>query len=194
MRLNSVWKLLFVGASMAGSVCAWGQAHKSSMQNGRFEVAVNFETARANTVPAYNFWMQGGGVQAAEKIARHWAVVADVSGLHTGQMPHTTAGLDLLSAVAGPRFAMAPSTGRLTIYGQAMGGYARGSNSVFPSPKGATTASGLALLMGGGADCRITSRLSVRMLDANWLRTALSNGTTTVQNNLRLGSGVVLRF
>jgi hypothetical protein len=76
-----------------------------------------------------------------------------------------------------------------------MGRAARGTNSLFPNPNGATSsADAVALLVGGGLDYRISQHLYVQMTDADWLRTALSNGTTTVQNNLRLGSGVVLHF
>jgi hypothetical protein len=48
--------------------------------------------------------------------------------------------------------------------------------------------------MGGGLDYPASHRMSLRVIDASWLRTALSNGTTTVQNNLRLGSGIAFHF
>jgi hypothetical protein len=40
----------------------------------------------------------------------------------------------------------------------------------------------------------LTHRLSVRAFEANWLRTELPNATTNVQNNLRLGAGILYRF
>ena len=81
------------------------------------------------------------------------------------------------------------------IYGQALGGAAHGSNSIFPASHGSTSsANGVAMLLGGGVDYPISRHLSVRMLDAGWLRTAFLNGTTTVQNNLRLGAGAVVHF
>lgn len=190
-------KTLVAGACIISGLCAWGQGHNNSdeSKNSAVEIAVNFEAARANTVSAYNFWMQGGGVQGAGKITQHWSAAADISGLHTGQMPHTGVGLDLITAVFGPRYALTSSGGRFKVYGEAMGGAAHGSNSLFPNPNGATSsASGVAVLIGGGLDYRISPRVSLRMLDADWLRTALSNGTTTVQNSLRLGSGAAFHF
>lgn len=37
-------------------------------------------------------------------------------------------------------------------------------------------------------------RLSLRAMEANWVRTQLPNSTTDAQNNLRIGAGVVYRF
>lgn len=197
MRIYVRRKLLVVGACFISGLCAWGQAHSASASsNGHpVEVAMNFEAGRANTVPAYNFWMEGGGVQAAVKVAHHWSGAADISYLHAGQMPHTTVGLDLFTAAFGPRYSMIFPGGCFKIYGQAMGGAVHGSNSFFPNLKGATSsASGVALLVGGGIDYTRTSHMSIRIIDADWLRTELSNGTTTVQNSLRVSSGVALLF
>lgn len=194
MRLKSLGTLLATGVCAISGFCAWGQV-PSAFPGGRLEIGVNFESVRANTVPGYNFWMQGGSAQIAANFTRHWGVAADFSGVHTGQMPHMTVGLDLITATFGPRYVMTSSHGRFRIFGEAMGGWAHGGNSLFPDPQGATaSASGSALLVGGGTDCQVARRFSVRLLDADWLRTALSNGTTTVQNSLRLGSGVVFRF
>ena len=194
MCVNMARSILLVGTCMISGLCAWGQMDDAS-KGGLIEVAVNFEAARANTVPGYNFWMQGGGIQAAAKITRHWSVAADISGVHTGQMPHVTAGLDLVVAAFGPRYTMTSTRGRFKIYSQTMGGWAHGGNSFFPDPQGATSsAGGIALLVGGGMDYRISRHFYARMLDIDWLRTALSNGTTTVQNSLRLGSGIAFHF
>lgn len=57
-----------------------------------------------------------------------------------------------------------------------------------------TRARGTALLVGRGADYRLSRHVAYRVVDAAWLRTQLANGTTTVQNDLRLGAGVALRF
>jgi peptidoglycan-associated lipoprotein len=158
-------------------------------------VAVNFEAMRSNTVPGYNFWMQGGAIQVTSHITRNWGIASDVSGLHTGELPHNGVGLDLITAVFGPRYMMTLPNGHWRLYGQIMGGTAHGKDSLFPNPKGATSsANGVALLMGGGLDFPTSRRVAVRAIDASWLRTSLSNGTTTVQNSLRLGSGVVFRF
>lgn len=159
------------------------------------EVALNYDAARANTVPADSFWMQGAGLQICGEFTRHWGAAADISAMRTAQIPHAGAGLDLVTAVFGPRYTLAARGGRYRLYGQALGGVTNGLNSIFPGASGTTSsASGTALLVGGGADYRLSRRLSYRIVDAAWLRTELANGTTAVQNNLRLGAGIALRF
>lgn len=194
INLKKQTKVLLVAAGLIGCISASAQV-QSGPKERSMDIGVTFNAARANTVPTYNFWMQGGGLQAAANLTHHWAAAVDVSDVHTGQMPHVNAGLDLLTLTFGPRYSVSSPSGRLKVYGQGLGGYAHGSNSLFPNSQGTTTsANGVALLVGGGMDYRISPRFSVRMIDADWLRTALSNGTTTVQNNLRLGSGVALHF
>jgi hypothetical protein len=194
MRLYVRRNRLLSGVCILCVFC--GSARAQNASRGRtVEIAIDFEAARANTVAGDNFWMQGAGLQAAWKLSRHWSAATDVSGLHAGDLPHTTVELNLVTAVFGPRYTDTSAGGRLKLYAQAMGGVARGSNSLFPNPNGATSsATGAALLIGGGQDLRISHHLSVRMLDADWLRTELSNGTTTVQNNLRFGSGIAFLF
>jgi peptidoglycan-associated lipoprotein len=197
MILKNCTRMLLVAATLMSGLFACGQAQSAFKEprTNSAQIALLYQATHANTVPGYGFWMQGGSLQASVRVLSHWSAVADLFGSHTGQMPAAPTGLDLMTITFGPRYSIKPSRCHCSIYGQALGGYARGSNSLFPNPSGSTpSADGVALLVGGGMDYRLSSRLSVRMLDANWLRTALSNGTTTVQNNLRLGSGIVLRF
>ena len=188
--------LLLASAFTLCGLTAWAQVPTSiENANSRFEVAANYNATRANTVPGYIFWMQGGSVQFCGQFTRHWGIAADVSGLHTGLMPHTGVGLDLINVVFGVRYTLASRTGRYRIYGQGLGGISDGINSVFPNASGITsTANGPALLVGGGMDQRLSRHLAYRIIDAAWLRTQLANGTTVVQNDLRLGSGIVFRF
>ena len=46
----------------------------------------------------------------------------------------------------------------------------------------------------GGMNVPLSGHLAVRAFEADWLRTQLPNATTNVQNNLRLGAGLVFRF
>jgi hypothetical protein len=159
------------------------------------EVSANYDATRANTVAGASFWMQGGDVQLSGRFTRHWAIAANVSGLHTARMPGTTAALDMVTAAFGPRVILTSRNERASVYGEALGGVADGFNSLFPGPKGAfSSANGFVVQMGGGMESAISRHLGIRVLDVAWLRTDLSNGTTLVQNNMRLGSGMVFRF
>jgi hypothetical protein len=65
----------------------------------------------------------------------------------------------------------------------------------FPSIDGTTsTYDAFALQVGGGIDVKVNGRIAFRPVEANWLRTTYPNSTTNVQNNLRLGAGVVFRL
>jgi opacity protein-like surface antigen len=100
----------------------------------------------------------------------------------------------LVTTSFGPRYRWR-SAGKISPYGQALLGIANGFDSVFPDPAGAQdSASSLALQLGGGVDYRVSDHFAVRALDAGWLRTQLPNSVSNVQNTLRLGAGVVVRF
>jgi hypothetical protein len=194
-------KGILAGALAISGLCAWGQEHSRtpfkvpSDFSPSVEVALNYEAVRSNTVPAQDFWMHGAGVQVSGQFTRHWSVAEDFSGVHISLMPGTDTGLDLLNLVFGPRYTFILPQSRIRIYGEAMGGVAFGLNSRFPNTLGSTdSATGSALLLGGGADYRISKKYYWRAVDASWIRTTLPNGSSTVQNNMRLGSGVVFRF
>jgi hypothetical protein len=56
------------------------------------------------------------------------------------------------------------------------------------------SADSLALYAGGGVNLRLKNRFALRAIEANWLRTQMPNATTNVQNNLRLGAGLIYTF
>ena len=83
----------------------------------------------------------------------------------------------------------------LAIFGQGLIGSAWGFDSYFPSSAGGTTdATSFALQVGGGVDLGLKRHIGIRLFQADWLRTQLPNGTTNVQNTLRLGTGIVFRI
>ena len=62
------------------------------------------------------------------------------------------------------------------------------------STTGATsTYDAFVLQLDGGIDVKLSRRIALRPFEANWLRTNYPNSATNVQNNLRLGTGIVLR-
>jgi hypothetical protein len=94
----------------------------------------------------------------------------------------------------GPRYRWHPDR-RLSLYGQGLIGEANGFSGIFPTTTGSQPeANGLAAQVGGGVDYRLSDRFAIRILDAGWSRSQLPNSTDNVQNTLRLGAGIVLRF
>jgi outer membrane immunogenic protein len=188
--------MLLAAACMTAGLGVRAQVPDASFNpQPTIEVSANFDVTRANTVAGATFWMQGGDVQLSGRFTSHLAVAADVSGLHTARMPGTAAALDMVTAAFGPRFILTSSNGRVSVYGQALGGVANGFNSIFPGAQGASSsANGFVVQMGGGMESAISRHLGLHLLDVEWLRTDLSNGTTFVQNSMRLGTGMVFRF
>jgi hypothetical protein len=74
-------------------------------------------------------------------------------------------------------------------------GEANGFSSTFPGSLGSdASASSLALKLGRGLDIGLSHHFAARLLQADWLRTQFSNGTTNVQSGIQLGTGVVMKF
>lgn len=190
-------KVLLAGTWMIGGLAALGQVSSPTKPAPTaFEVAVTFNPVLANIVNNGNtFWMQGGSVQAHGQFWHGLGAVADVAAVHTASMNSAGVGLDLVTATFGPRYTWSPKHRRLSFFGQVLAGEANGLNSVFPAPNRAeSSASSLAVQAGGGMNLPLSRHIFVRAFEADWLRTQLPNTTTNVQNNLRLGTGLVFRF
>jgi outer membrane immunogenic protein len=191
-------KVLLAGACIVTGLTAWGQgAQRSEGQTGgSLDVAVVYNPLITNIVGGNSFLMQGGSVQVHGQFWHGLGVVADVSGLHTASTSGSSGvGLDMVTATFGPRYTWSPAHRRYAVFGQVLVGEANGMNSVFPNPEGANdSANSLALYVGGGVNVPLNDHLAVRALEADWLRTQMPNATTNVQNNLRLGAGLIYRF
>jgi peptidoglycan-associated lipoprotein len=120
--------------------------------------------------------------------------VADVGVEHTGNINNAGYGLTLTTVTAGPRAVLLP-IGKVRPFAQVLLGLAHGSSSQFPQNNGlVASANSFALDLGAGADYTVSKRLSVRLLQLDYVRTALPNNSTDWQNNLRIGTGIVLHF
>jgi Outer membrane protein beta-barrel domain len=184
--------VLLLGAMAITPLAAHGAP---SVEQGRFEVAMTYNPVHSNTAGNNSFWMQGGSVQVEGRFWRGLGVVADIAGTHAGNINSSGVGLDMVTSMFGPRYTWIPAHHKLAVFGEGLVGVANGFNSVFPFASGASTsANGLAVLVGGGANVEISRHFAIRAIEADWLHTQLPNGTSGVQDNLRLGAGVVLRF
>jgi len=102
--------------------------------------------------------------------------------------------LSLVNLTVGPRYRWHADR-RVSLYGEGLIGEANGLRSLFPTTMGSQPdANGFAAQVGGGLDYRLSDRFAIRALRAAWFQTQLPNGTNNVQNDLRLGAGVLVRF
>ena len=121
-------------------------------------------------------------------------LAADIGVEHTGNENDDGYGLTLTTLTAGPRFVMLPAR-KLQPFAQALFGLAHGSGSRFPRGNSLeSSANSFALNLGVGADYSLNKRISVRILQADYLRTDLPNNSNDWQNNLRIGTGLTLHF
>jgi len=159
------------------------------------EVAFSWNATRSNPISGSSFWMQGGSFEVHGQFYRGLGAVADIAGAHTAGINSSGVGLDMVTATFGPRYTWSLRNHKFRFFGQGLAGVANGFNSVFPSPNGAnTSATSLALKAGGGMNISLTPHIALRAVQANWLRTAFPNSTTSAQNNLVLGAGIVIRL
>lgn len=194
MRKQILKTIFLVLGCMAANCAGWGQAAVDA-QAPRFEVAATYDALVANVTTGNEFSMEGGAVEAQARLWHEIGIVADVAGLHTGDVNGSGVGLDLITATFGPRYTLARAHHRVVLYGQILAGEAHGMNGQFPSSTTMNSSgNSFALQMGGGLNVPLTGRVSLRAIDANWLRTQLPNATTNVQNNLRLGFGVAYQL
>ena len=168
---------------------------------GTVDLTLTYQAAYNGST--HSFWLQGGSCQLEGHIWRGLGEVADITGLHTSDMHGSGVGLDLVTATFGPRYTVQvhdlvhrmDSKRRIALYGEALGGVANGFNSIFPAINAAEESeTGTAMLLGSGINYAWTKHVSIRAIDAAWLRTTLPNGTNNVQNNLRLGAGIVWKL
>jgi hypothetical protein len=122
-----------------------------------------------------------------------FSVAADAGVVHTGSEGSSPYGLTLTTVTAGPRFNFpAP---KIEPFAQVLFGFAHGSSSAFPQGNTlVSSANSFALEVGGAADYPVAPHLAVRILELEYLRTALPNSSTDWQNNLRIGAGVTIKL
>jgi opacity protein-like surface antigen len=167
----------------------------AQQQPAKLDLSVTYigqRSLKAST--SQNFWMQGGSIELGANLYRGWAIAADVTGTHTGSIGSSSLPLSLITTTFGPRYRWHPDR-RVSLYVQGLVGEANGFRSIFPATAGSQPdANGFAAQVGGGVDYRLSDRFAMRVLDAGWARTQLPNSSDNVQNTLRLGAGIVLRF
>jgi opacity protein-like surface antigen len=163
--------------------------------SGRLDLSVTYLDERSlKAGSSQNFWMQGGSIELGANVWRGWGIAADVTGTYASSIGSSGVPLSLVTTTFGPRYRWHADR-RLSLYGQGLIGEANGFRSIFPTATGSqSAANSFATQVGGGIDFKLSDRFAVRVLDAAWSRTQLPNSTDNVQNTLRLGAGVVLRF
>lgn len=202
MRKSIRGKALLVGACILAGATAWGQQdnNKAELPRTSVDLGVTYAAERAYIAPGNCdcFWFNGGGTDITFTFWKGLGVVAAFTGDHASNV---APGVDIskISAMFGPRYTYRPwglrvrrgSKLRVQAFGEGLFGDAHAFNSSFPSATGLyASADSYALQIGGGINVYVSKRFAIRALEADYVRTALPNGSSDVQNDLRLGFGV----
>ena len=192
---------MFGSAVLLATQVAYSQAVPVPAPN--VELAVTYTAERANSVPSTCgcFWLQGGSMELGAEVYHGLGFAFNVTGTHTNSVPGSGTGLGLLTTTVGPRYrhALAPRSnglaGKTSLFAEGLVGEAHAFNGLFPAPGGALVSSlSFASQLGGGIDVRVSRHFAARVIEASWVRMQLPNAAANVQNNMRLGAGIVYRF
>jgi len=168
------------------------------------DLALTYAPERAQLAPGNCgcFWLQGGGADAAVTFSKGFGIATSLTGEHASNYASGIS-VSKIAYLAGPRYTYSAWTGhsgtapgtadraRLQLFGQGLFGGVHAFDSVFPTSSGAApTANSFALQAGGGLDLLLTKHIGVRLVEADYVRTALPNNAANTQNDLRLAFGV----
>jgi hypothetical protein len=193
----SLW-VSMIALSLAAITTTAAAQTAGAARQPKIDFALTFAADRTNAVRNSDQWLTGGSAELGAQVWRGFGIAAKVTGLTTSSIGSQAIPLNLVITTFGPRYRISRlnATGRgMSIYGEGLIGEANGFKSAFASSSGVTESSNaFASQVGGGFDYNLTSRIGLRIVDADWMRTQSPNGTTNVQNHLELGTGIVLRF
>ena len=219
---SSARALLLLSAAAATAASALAQSAAPSPPpparlgppKAGFDLSITYEGLRtAHTFNTGPYWLQGAAVELHAPLYHGLGVVGDINRLHVGTDNRAmVAPLGLVTIQFGMRYTVgvpnrflpkiaSKFASRSTLFVQGMAGEADGFRSVFSTGSGPSSvgngttpsANSLAVQAGAGLDVFWHKKLSFRVIQVDYLRTGLPNGAANVQNNVRLGAGIVYR-
>jgi len=178
-----------------------GQAQSStpSFKEGpQFSVGYLYQGSQP-TFGSSRFGLIGGRADMLLPFTRNFGLVTEFSGVHTGSVPGAGTGLTLSTYMAGPRISMplrrGREVGRVVPFAQVLFGGVHGSGGLFPHGSMiSSSANSFAMSAGGGLQVGVSRKLSLRLVQAEYLYTRLPNLLDNCQNSYRIGAGLVLRL
>ena len=110
-RLGSMLLRGAMIAAMAAPLMTQAVQAATAQPKYPLDIAVAYSALRSNIVTSGSFWMQGGSVQVHGQFYRGFGVVADVAGMHTGNMSSTGVELDSGNGhLRSPLYLVAPAS------------------------------------------------------------------------------------
>lgn len=177
----------------------------------RVELFVGYSFWRA--LPSYDVnriaWMHGGSASLAINLNSWLGLVGDFGAYDASRFSSqpggavVTADGTVLSYLIGPRFSLRKSK-RITPFAQVLFGVAHASPVTLSGCSGVgctplLSENTFAMTAGGGVDLKIYRHIAIRLFQAEYLMTRFEDistdtGDRTIQNNMRLSTGLVFSF
>jgi peptidoglycan-associated lipoprotein len=192
---NSLIALLLAFAALSTAAAV---AQTAAIRPQRAELALDYTYLRSNA-PVNGctcFNLNGGSATFAWSLkpAGAFALVGDLSAAHSSGISGAGYDLTLSAYTVGMRYRPRVGQSRLAPFGQLLLGVAHSSGSLVSGQIASNASAAFAANLGGGLDLRAGHRFSLRLAEADYLVTTIDNGVNNHQNNLRLSSGLVIRF
>jgi hypothetical protein len=185
--------MLAVGVALANPDHASAQSEAATAVRPKpaFDFGGGFATVRANASPGECgcFFMTGETAHASLIGRNHLATVVDFSTTHKANVNGTNYSLTLATYTVGERYQKTFAQ-RASPFAQVLFGVAR-SKTPYLLDNNKTS---LAALFGAGLDMKISSRLSLRLVEANYLESEIPNSKQNIQNQLRITTGVIYQI
>jgi outer membrane immunogenic protein len=171
-------------------------AARAGSQLAPLEVTFAYNADRTNGVVGGCgcFWLSGGKVEASAAFPNNLSVVAELSGEQASNINANLKSLGFVTYLFGPRYTF-PSRARLVPFAQFLLGGVHGFDALFPSTGPSDpNPDAFAFAAGGGLNANFSSRVAVRLVQADYMQTQLPNDANSRENHLRLSAGIVFRF
>jgi len=198
-------KVLLVSVWLLMSARGWAQAKPQGTPQatpvfGTMNFGLTYLTERAEIAPnsCNCFWMQGAGLDATYNLPKGIGLVGSISG---GTAANVKPGISVnkMTYLGGGKYTrILPANvgkGKVQLFGEGLFGVAHGFNGAYPvNGVLVPSANSFALQLGGGIDIFPSQHIGIRVLQADFVRTALPNSFNNSQDDFRLAFGVVFHL
>ncbi len=161
---------------------------KFEFYGGYYYARFNVNAGASGGAPSETFNGNGGGVQLEYNANRWLGLVGDMAGY--GATATTNGALvgGAFTYLLGPRVNFRRD--RFTPFAQALFGGIWTTAGIGNSG----SENSFAMTAGGGVDFKVSGRVSIRPVQAEYFLTKIPDNLNNRQNNLRIGAGIVVRL
>lgn len=189
MRESLAVGLLFALLGIALLAKAQEEPSRFDLYGGYYYARVNVNANVPGIAPSATYTGEGGGGQLKYN-AKNWlGVVGDLSGFYATSAGNGAFAGAFWAYLLGPRVNF--RHGKFTPFVQALFGGVRTTDGIAQSTG---TENNFAMTTGGGIDFKLSRRVSLRPIQAEYFMTKIPDGLKNRQDNLRIGAGIVLRL